>query len=195
MEFKLLNRHYGNLIHEYKIDTQSLIPFNTLPLLKKYYLDNIEERKKINNAANLQLTFVEGLRDIEVNAHNELKKLIERFYVTENNFGIGSISLYYSDSNGGSYDWHDHYDPYNISSIGAVFYWHNMEKDNGGEISFKRPHLPEYRIMPQVDRLYTFPYWLAHRPNPYMGKGERYCFNWAYLSSNRIVNKITGDVW
>jgi len=195
MEFKFLRKHYQNLVHEYEIDTKSLIPFGILEGIKKVYLENIDEAKKNKNAANVELTRFDEFREYSLEADKVLKKLIEKFYVTENNYGVGGLNVYYSKKDIGVYDFHDHYDSDNMATIGAVFYWHNMEKGNSGEISFKRPHLPEYKIFPKFNRLYTFPYWLAHKPNPYNGEGERFCFNWCYVCSNRPVHKLTGDVW
>jgi hypothetical protein len=195
MQFKFLRSHYQDLIHEYKVDVESLIPFGLLKEIKQTYLDNYKEVKLKHNQANISLGSFDHLREYSLNVDDKLKKLIEKFYVVENNFGRGNCSVYYSNKNMGVYDFHDHYKPGGGGSIGAVFYWTNIKEGDGGEISFKRPHLPEYKIFPKNHTLYTFPYWLAHKPNPVEGEGERFCFNWNYISNNRVVHKIIGSVW
>ena len=79
-------------------------------------------------------------------------------------------------------------------SMCGVFYL-NIPRD-GGEILFEnKPMLEGLYIKPQIDNVYLFPIWLAHKAMPHTSGDFRICFNWTYGGNVRPMYKLTGDIW
>ena len=196
MKNKLMNVYFDNLIHEYNFNVDKFISNKFLTEIKNIFINRREEMMKIHNSANLPFSINSNYTELRWKIDKKLSKLVEKNYIVKNNHQHFDISIYYSNKNIGAYQWHNHWKlGFNHATIVGTFYCHNMQKNKGGEISFSIPGKEEFKIFPKNNTLYLFPYWLAHKPNPYTGEGDRFCFNWGYSTSNRIKHKLIDGIW
>jgi len=86
-------------------------------------------------------------------------------------------------------------------AISGVFYY-NVPKE-GGELLFKYLEGEKWKneggfekkVKVKENKIYLFPMWLPHTPLPQNDSEYRICFNWAYPSNIRAVDKLTNKQW
>ena len=181
-----------NIIHDYIHEYD--FPYHDILKLWKEDLLNFYLHEKKDNPS---------LTDLYIPPDYPLVNLIEPKLnqIVEDNYLIGkplinpSLRIYVQNNVQHTSFYHHHLTP---STISGVFYIDPPKE--GGEISFllkfDNENKPKELILkPEKNKLYLFPYWLYHKPQPQKDKEYRICFNWMYGSPIRPFHKITGISW
>ena len=85
--------------------------------------------------------------------------------------------------------WHDHI---KTCSINATTYIDTKEGEGSTELSYLHKR---YEIIPEKNKIYIWPGWMAHRPLPPNTDDWRVCVNLEYYTLQRPILRSGGVVW
>lgn len=171
-------------IHEYNFDYEDNLKPYISEFIKVY---NTNIKNKITKTNNLILPRIPIINSLE----NNLVELVRNNYYAGYNTIDSYLNLYVQDNKVSTENYHNHMNsPGNLS---LIFYM-NIPKE-GGEIEFMMDHGENFRLKPQLHKVYVFPNWLYHKPTKHEDNIDRLCFNWIYTGNIRPIHKNLGYLW
>lgn len=121
-----------------------------------------------------------------------LSGIVDQYYLVDNSWEKGGVSLYSQSKEHNIKIFHNHYKD---NTLACTLYLDPPNVGEGGGLEFFFHERDRYILHPLKDRVYFFPSWALHRPLPQTTEKVRYCLNWGYNCIQRPIHKLTGDKW
>tara|TARA_R110000787_G_scaffold132815_1_gene245095 strand:+ start:47 stop:595 length:549 start_codon:yes stop_codon:yes gene_type:complete len=173
-------------LHSYDLSCYNYVKKNEF-YFNKFY----EENKPNNHLKGVNVPLEDG-EIYNIISQNLLKIILQNYYVSPNHQNH-SLGIYKQDNTNNIRNPHNHI---LSASITSVFYINPPKSKEGGGITLYFSNLNEYiTIHPIPGKVYFFPSWVYHTPEPQTSPTPRFSINWGYMSRIRPIHKITGDLW
>ena len=181
MNFKRITPY----LHQYDLDFYDYLEKNKV-FINKLYQENLPLPKGVYNA------FL-SKGEVYDFINNKLLNLVHQYYLLAPLYLNTGVGIYKQDNTQNFRGLHNHIE---TSSLNTIMYLDPPPKSEGGEITFYFTNENQVlTLSPLPGKLYVFPSWVQHTPEPQTSSTPRYSLNWGYMSHTRPIHKISADHW